>query len=197
MRTRLATQMTFVVLFTVGCAALPPQACNAPEGVRTYEAANIHEQWIDYVWVEVPAADARGTFPGRLFVASADPVGSIVPTMIDLPCEFSSGTKQLDLVPASVDIETDGAGSLKTSYAWGSCARCSECYMKWTFSLDLQGRVSEGALVADVVLNETFHSAPMKILSLRMPEVTQACTQPHIVCRAGGECSAIEFAPRQ
>ena len=50
--------------------------------------------------------------------------------------------------------------------------------MHWTFSLDLNGQLEGGALVADLVLNETFHSGPMKIVSVRMEDVTAACTEP-------------------
>ena len=39
-------------------------------------------------------------------------------------------------------------------------------------SLDLNGQLEDGALVADLVLNETFHSGPMKIVSVRMEDVT-------------------------
>jgi hypothetical protein len=69
--------------------------------------------------------------------------------------------------------------------------------MHWTFSLDLLGSIIGDSLVADIVLNETFHSAPMKIVSLELPEVTQACTQPHITCGLDGECSRIKYGPRE
>jgi len=68
--------------------------------------------------------------------------------------------------------------------------------MLWDFTLDLQGRPAADSLIADLVLNESFHSEPMKIVSLKMPEVTQACTQPRMSCRAGGDCSAIRFDRR-
>ena len=176
-----------------GCAALPAPICDASESVRAYQAAELGEQWIDFVWVEIPRPAAEGNFPGRLFVASADPVGAIVPSMIDLPCKASGSP--VDFGPASVQITFDGAGALKTSYAWKSCAACSECYMQWTFSLDLKGHVEEGFLLADLVLNETFHSAPMRIVSLKMPELTQACAEPHVSCQAGGGCNKIKFEP--
>lgn len=191
------TQLACFALLLVGCASLASPECEAPETVRVYQAADIDEQWINFVWVEIPGSVAEGTFPGRLFVASADPVGAVVPSMIDLPCQLSSADDAVAFSPAPVEIEFQGSGNFKTSYAWKSCAQCSECYMQWTFSLDLQGHVDEGFLVADLVLNETFHSAPMKIVSLKMPEVTQACTQPHVSCRPGGDCSAIRFEARR
>jgi len=190
----LAAELACSAALIAGCAALPAPVCEASESVRVYQAADIGEQWIDFVWVEIPSLAAEGTFPGRLFVASADPVGAIVPTMIDLPCQASGSP--VDFAPASVQITFDDAGALKTSYAWKSCAACSECYMQWTFSLDLQGKVEEGFLLAGLVLNETFHSAPMQIGRLKMPEFTQACSEPHLSCRAGGECDTIKFEPR-
>ena len=77
--------------------------------MRVFEAADIGEQWIDYVWVEIPAPASEGVQPGRLFVASADPVGAIVPTMIDLPCADGP----VDYAPASVDLEFDADGQLQ------------------------------------------------------------------------------------
>jgi hypothetical protein len=166
--------------------------------VRVFEAAGIGEQWIDYVWVEVPAVFTAGTYPGRLFVASADPVGAIVPTMIELPCADGP----VDYAPASVDLQFDAHGNFKTSYGWKSCAACSECYMQWTFSLDVEGQVEGEALLAGLVLNETFHSGPMKLVTLEMPEVTKACEaprgpgEPHMSCDSAGACEDIRFDPR-
>ena len=192
---RLVAALLCSAALIAGCAAFPAPVCKASDSVRVYQAANIGEQWIDFVWLEIPSPAAEGTFPGRLFVASADPVGAIVPTMIDLPCQPSGSA--VDFAPASVELTIDRDGLLKTSYPWKSCAACSECYMQWTFSLDVQGKVDQAVLLADLVLNETFHSAPMQILSLKMPEVTQACSEPHLSCQPGGECGRIRFKPRQ
>jgi hypothetical protein len=181
-----------LALLLSACAPLTP-VCEAPADVQVFEAADIGEQWIDYVWVEIPASASEGTHPGRLFVASADPVGAIVPTMIDLPC--APGT--VDYGPASVDLEFVAEGNFKTSYGWKSCAECSECYMLWTFSLDVEGHVEGDALRAELVLNETFHSGPMKLVSLHMPEVTQACTEPHMSCESAGACDDIRFERRK
>jgi hypothetical protein len=231
---RLARLIPLTLALLTACAALPAQPCEVPAGVRVFESANIGEQWIDYVWVELPAhftsnggsaaatvADAHtpgptrtpacpscerpawGTTPpasvpdenalqGRLFVASADPVGAIVPTMIDLPCADGP----VDYAPAAVDLEFDAQGRFKTSYGWRSCAACSECYMHWTFSLDVEGQIEEHALRAELVLNETFHSGPMKLVSLEMPEVKQACGQPSMRCESAGACEDIRFDPR-
>ncbi|HET6845514.1 MAG TPA: hypothetical protein VFH29_01685 [Anaerolineales bacterium] len=142
--------------------------------------------------MQVPRTPAEGTTEGRLFVASADPVGAIVPTMIDLRC----ATAPVEYAPASVEFEIDPQGNLKTSYAWGSCARCSECYMKWTFSLDLNGRLQGGALEADLVLNETFHSGPMKIVTVEMKDVTAACLEPRMSCEPSGSCGEIRYEAR-
>jgi len=186
-----------LALLLAGCASLTGPDCEASDSVRVYQAADIDGQLIDFIWVELPNAAAEGTFPGRLFVASADPAGAIVPTMIDLPCDLSSGASAIGYSPAPVEIEIHAAGSFKTSYSWGSCPRCSECYMHWTFSLDLEGHIADGSLAAKVVLNETFHSAPMEIASLQMTEVTQECAEPYMSCRAGGDCSRVRFEPRQ
>jgi hypothetical protein len=156
------------------CAASQAPACEPSADTRVFEAADIGEQWIDYVWLEIPAAASEGTHPGRLFVASADPVGAIVPTMIDLSC----ADELVDYAPAQVTLEFDAGGGFKTSYGWKSCAACSECYMHWTFSLDVEGQVGEDSLRAELVLNETFHSGPMKLVSLDMPEVTRSCESP-------------------
>jgi len=193
MKSGLAVELACLVVLGLGCASFAHPTCEASKSLHVYQAADLHEQWVNFLWVEIPDSDGAGTFPGRLFVASGDPFGTIVPSMIDLPCQLSSGTQAADLVPAPVEIEFDGAGNLKTSYAWRSCSKCSECYMVWDFELDLQGHKTEEALIADVVLNETFHQHPMQILSLKMPEVTDACTQPHMSCRAGGACSAVRF----
>lgn len=170
--------------------------CASSNSVRVYQASHVQGQLISFVWLEVPRTIGPGRFPGRLFVASAAPVVAIVPTMIDLPCELSAGVGAIDLLPAPVEMVSSADGHLQTNYSWGGCSRCSQCYMSWTFSLDLQGQITNDSLVADLVLNETFHAEPMKIVSLRMPEVTQSCTQPHIVCRAGSKCDPIVFAPR-
>jgi hypothetical protein len=196
MRGLTSTLLACWPLIAAGCGLLPTPTCDAAGTVRVYQATQIKEQWINFLWVEIPASDAAGTFPGRLFVASANPMGAVVPSMIDLPCEVSSSNPVVNYVPAPVEIEFDGAGGVRTSYAWKSCARCSECYMLWDFELDIKGRVSAGSMVADVVLNETFHQHPMQILSLKLPEVTKACTQPHTSCRAGGECSDMKFDRR-
>lgn len=197
MKKRLATQLACAALLVAGCAGLPVARCEAPDSVRVFQAANIGEQWIDLVWVEIPAVSAEGKFPGRLFVASADPVGAIVPSMIDLPCQLASTGGKADLSPAPVEIEFQGTGDMKTSYGWRSCSKCSECYMVWTFSLDLQGQLADGFLVAEMVLNETFHSEPMRIVGLKMPEVTKACTEPQLSCDSGGKCEAIRFEARR
>jgi len=180
-----------LALVLAACTPLAP-LCEAPAGVRVFEAADIGEQWIDYVWVEIPASASEGIQPGRLFVASADPVGAIVPTMIDLPC--ADGL--VDYAPASVDLEFGAEGHFKTSYGWKSCAACSECYMHWTFSLDVEGQAEEDTLQAELVLNETFHSGPMKLVTLDMAEVTRACEQPHMNCDSAGGCEDIRFEPR-
>ncbi len=113
-------------ILVAGCQAAPTPVCSAADTVRVFEAANIAEQWIDYVWLEIPGAPAEDTFPGRLFVASADPVGVIVPTMIDLPCETAGG-QAVQYAPARVDIQFTDDGALQTSYGWKSCARCPMC----------------------------------------------------------------------
>ena len=195
MQARLNTLLVCITLLMAGCASFP--VCQASKSVHVYEAAHIEGEWINYVWVEIPSAATVGTFPGRLFVTSGDPVGAIIPTMIDLPCQVSSPKDAVDLSPAPVEIEFKAADDFKTSYPWRSCAPCSDCYMVWTFSLDLQGHTTEGFLDAKMVLNETFHQYPMTIVNLKMPEVTQSCTQPHISCRAGGECREVRFEPRQ
>ena len=102
----------------------------------------------------------------------------------------------MEYVPAPVEFEF-AAGRFKTSYGWGSCAACSECYMHWTFSLDLEGQLEGGALVADLVLNETFHSGPMKIVSVTMRDVTAACTEPRMTCESNGECGTIKYVGRE
>ena len=69
--------------------------------------------------------------------------------------------------------------------------------MKWTFSLDVDAHMQDGALVADLVLNETFHSGPMKIVTVKMKDVTAACTEPRMTCQPGGECTAIRYEGRE
>jgi hypothetical protein len=87
--------------------------------------------------------------------------------------------------------------------------------MHWTFSLDVDGQIEEHALRAELVLNETFHSGPMKLVSLEMPEVEPACEaprggirppsqapasggagEPHLRCESAGGCEDIRFDPR-
>ena len=68
--------------------------------------------------------------------------------------------------------------------------------MHWTFSLDVEGQVEADTLRAELVLNETFHSGPMKLVTLDMPEVTQACEQPHMSCDSAGGCEEIRLEPR-
>jgi hypothetical protein len=217
------TPAVLFALLLAACAPLAPPRCEPVP--RVYEAREIGQEWIDYVWVELPPEIALdedgtlpdsvetgldGTVPGRLFVASADPVGVIVPTMIDLPC----AGEPVEYAPAPVEFEIEAGTAptgaqygrwspdappperLKTSYGWGSCASCSECYMQWTFSLDLEGQLEDGALVADLVLNETFHSGPMPIVSVTMRDVTAACTEPRLTCEADGTCSAITYEAR-
>lgn len=185
--------------FTSGIQSKP--VCEAPEGVRAFGASNIGEQWIDYVWVEVPfdfAASGRSAqgdslANGRLFVASADPRGAIVPTMVDLICANGA----VDYAPASVEFEVDESGTIRTSYGWKNCAACSECYMQWTFRLDLEGQLEGDALAAQMVLNETFHSGPMKIVSVKMEDVSAACTEPHVRCTPEGDCGEIKSVERR
>lgn len=197
-RPRSSRALLTAAVLLAACAPLAP-ACEPPPDVRAFEAAGIGEQWIDYVWVEIPASAAEGRHPGRLFVASADPVGAIVPTMIDLPCADGP----VEYAPAPVDLEFDGAGNFTTSYGWRSCAACSECYMHWTFSLDVEGHVEQDGLRADLVLNETFHSGPMKLVTLDLPEVTQACNtlrgagEPRMRCESAGACDEIRYEGRQ
>lgn len=214
-----------LILLLTACTSTRPPTCESPSDVRIFEAANIGEQWIDYVWFELPAqigqtagstgnsaatpdcpscerpawgitaaplaASAIGA-QGRLFVASADPVGAIVPTMLDLPCAKAP----VDYAPVPVDLQLSADDSFKASYAWKSCAACSECYMHWTFSLDITGRVEQDVLHADLVLNETFHSGPMKLITLEMADVTPVCTQPRIQCEPSGACEDIRFEGR-
>lgn len=187
--------ITAIVLWACGPK---PAACTPDPSRRAFEATKIGEQWIDYVWIEFPTDIAlsgeseANVVEGRLFVASADPVGAIVPTMIELPCAASP----VDYAPAEVTFDVDGQGVLKTSYAWGSCSSCSDCYMRWTFSLDLTGRVQDGALVADLALNETFHTGPMNVASVRMEDVTAACSEPRLTCQPDGKCGAIRHEGR-
>jgi hypothetical protein len=181
-----------LALLLAACSARPAPICEPPADVRVFQAADIGEQWIDYMWVEIPARASEGIQPGRLFVASADPVGAIVPTMIELPCADGP----VDYTPATVDLEFGTQGNFKTSYGWKSCAACSECYMQWTFSLDVEGHVEEDVLRAELVLNETFHSGPMKLVTLDMAEVTQACEEPRMRCESPGACEEIRFEGR-
>lgn len=187
-RPRSSRALLTAALLLTSCAPLTP-VCEPSPGVRAFQAAEIGEQWIDYVWLEIPASAPEGIHPGRLFVASADPVGAIVPTMIDLPCAGGP----VEYAPAEIEVEFDGEGSFKTSYGWKSCAACSECYMHWTFSLDVEGQVEENSLRADLVLNETFHSGPMKLVSIELSEITQACLAPHLKCESGRTCEEIRF----
>ena len=190
-RPRSSRALLTAALLLTSCTPLTP-ACEPSTGVRAFQAAGIGEQWIDYVWLEIPASTPEGSHPGQLFVASADPVGAIVPTMIDLPCADGP----VDYAPAEIELEFDSEGNFKTSYGWKSCASCSECYMHWTFSLDVEGQVEPDALRAELVLNETFHSGPMKLVSLDMPELTQACEIPHMRCESASACEEIRFEPR-
>ncbi|HEY5984572.1 MAG TPA: hypothetical protein VIU38_13995 [Anaerolineales bacterium] len=190
------SRLIALAILAAGCQIAPAPVCFAADTVRVFEAANVVEQWINYIWLEIPKLTVQGTFPGRLFVASADPVGVIVPTMIDLPCE-TAGEQAVEYVPAPVDIQFTDTDTLQTSYSWKSCARCSECYMQWTFKLDLKGRLGDGSLAADLVLNETFHSGPMKIVSLKLADATLACTEPRLTCRAGGDCNEIRLEARR
>jgi hypothetical protein len=197
MQPRAFLPIASLALLAVSCTSFAIQPCKSSETVRVFQAAHIGQQWIDFAWLEVPRSAGEGTFPGRLFVGSSQPVGAIVPTMLDIPCRITAAAERIDLEPAVVDIEFNAAGDLKTSYPWKSCAPCSECYMVWTFSLDLNGHESDDALEANLVLNETFHAGPMKIVAVTMPEATQACTEPHLLCGAGGDCGDIKFQRRQ
>jgi hypothetical protein len=186
---RRVTSLLVLPALLTACAASQAPVCEPSTATRMFEAANIGEQWIDYVWLEIRASASEGIWPGRLFVASADPVGAIVPTMVDLPCADGP----VDYAPAAVELDFDAEGNFKTSYGWKSCAACSECYMHWTFSLDVEGQVEEDALRAELVLNETFHSGPMRLVSLDMPEVTQVCESPRMKCESSGACEDIRF----
>lgn len=130
-------------------------------------------------------------------MASANPIGAIVPSMIDLPCMLSSPKAVADLSPVAVEIEFQGAGNFQTTYSWKSCSKCSECYMLWKFDLTLQGHRTESSVVAKISLLETFHSYPTKVLTSKLAEVTRACTEPRMTCNAKGACSEISFEPRR
>ena len=112
-----------LAMLLVGCAVTKPPACDVEAGPRAYEAKAIGQEWIDYVWLELPRSPAEGTANGtapssarhvrwsldapsrgRMFVASADPVGAIVPTMIDLSCEAGP----VEYAPAPVEFNVDG-----------------------------------------------------------------------------------------
>jgi hypothetical protein len=195
MRKHLKILSACITLLIAGCTASPPPICDT--SVRVYQAANIDDAWINYVWVEVPLSPSEGTLPGRLFVMSDNPVGTIVPSMIDLPCIFSSSKQVVDIAPAPVDFKFHEAGNFQAGYSWKSCSQCSECYMLWNFDLTLQGHPTDSSLAAEIVVTETFHSQPIEDLTLELSEVTPACTEPHLICRSEGGCDKITFEPRQ
>jgi hypothetical protein len=128
---------------------------------------------------------------------SDNPAGAIVPSMIDLPCIFSSSKQVVDIAPAPVAFEFHEAGNFQASYSWKSCSQCSECYMMWNFDLTLQGHPKDSSLAAEIVVTETFHAQPIEDLTLELQEVTQACTEPHMICQAEGGCNEVTFEPRR
>jgi hypothetical protein len=196
MHTHLKILFACIALLIAGCTASPPRICDT--SVRVYQASNIDDAWINYVWVEVPLSASEGNLPGRLFVTSGKPTGAIVPSMIDLPCVFSSSIQEADLAPAPVEFEFQEAGNFQTTYSWKSCSKCSsECYMLWNFDLTLQGHPTDSSLAAKIVVTETFHAEPIEDFTLELHEVTQACTEPHMICRAEGGCSEVTFEPRR
>jgi len=195
MRKPLPLLSACIALLIAGCTPSPPPVCDT--SVRVFQAANIDDAWINFVWVEVPLSASEGTLPGRLFVVSDNPTGTIVPSMIDLPCAFSASKQEVDFAPAPVEFEFQQAGNFQTSYSWKSCSQCSECYMLWNFDLTLQGHPTDSSLAAEIVVTETFHAQPIEDLTLELHEVTKACTEPHMICRAEGGCSQVTFELRQ
>jgi hypothetical protein len=196
MRKLLTILSACIALLIAGCTSSPPQVCDT--SVRVYQAANIDDAWINFVWVEVPLSASEATLPGRLFVMSDNPVGTIVPSMIDLPCAFSPSKQVVDIAPAPVKFEFHEAGNFQAGYSWKSCSICSsECYMMWNFDLTLKGHPTDSSLAAEIVVTETFHTEPIEDLTLELHEVTQVCTEPHMICRAEGGCNEVTFEPRR
>jgi len=69
--------------------------------------------------------------------------------------------------------------------------------MQWTFTLVLQGHAAEGSLDAKLVLNETFHSYPMNILSGEYAGGHAGVhgSRTRFAAR-DGDCSKISLSPR-
>lgn len=179
----------------VACGIAPIADAFVPPDINVYQARDIDNQQINFVWIELPSSLDLGTNNLRIFMARTDPPGMLVPTETELPCIIQSENDYLDIRPVTLSFEYDGR-QLVGNYTWKACASCVECYMDWETSMEIVGILEQDKMDLSIGIRHMGHNIQDDYLRIELRQEKPSSKEPRILCRRTNDCMDMEFAPR-
>jgi hypothetical protein len=181
--------------FLVACGKLPISDKLIPQNVNIYQAHDIANRQINFIWIELPSSLDLGINQLRVFMARTDPPGMLIPTESELPCIIQADNVYLDLRPATLPFEFDGS-QLAGSYQWMACASCVECYMNWETTLEIVGTIEQDKMVLSIGVRHMGHNIQDDFLRVELWPEEPRTREPRIQCRRANDCREVEFVQR-
>jgi hypothetical protein len=181
--------------FLVACGSAPITDGFVPPDISVYQAHDIANRQIHFIWIELPSNLNLGTNDIRVFIARTDPPGMLVPTETELPCIIQYENDYLDIRPVTLPFEYDGS-QLSGSYDWKACASCVECYMDWETTMEIVGAMEQNKIALTIGIRHMGHNVQDDFLRTELWPEKLSSQEPRILCRRSNDCKNIEFAPR-
>ena len=181
--------------FLVTCGRAPIADGFVPPDISVYQAHDIANRQINFIWIELPSNLNLGTNDIRVFMARTDPPGMLIPTETELPCIIQSENEYQDLRPVTLPFEFDGR-QMVGSYTWKACASCVECYMDWDTTMEIVGTMKQDKMDLAIGIRHMGHNIQDDFLGIDLWTEEPSSREPRILCRRSNDCMNMEFAPR-
>lgn len=182
-------------LVLVACGGTPFKGGILLSDTSVFQAQDIDNRQIQYVWIELPSNLNLGSNETRVFIARLDPPGMWVPTEPELPCITHSESEYIDLRPVPLGFEFDGK-QLMGSYTWNACASCIECYMDWDTTMEIVGTVRQDKIDLSIGIRHMGHNIQDNYIQIELQRESPNSKEPRILCRRSFDCKDVEFVPR-
>ena len=181
--------------FLVACGKSPSVNGGVPSDTSIYQAHDIANRQIHFIWIELPSSLNLGSNEIRVFMARTDPPGMLVPMETELPCLIQSDNEYLDLRPVTLPFEFDGR-QLVGSYTWNACASCVECYMDWDTTMEIFGIMEQDKIALSIGIRHSGHNIQDDYLQIELRREKPSLMEPRILCRRSSDCKNLEFVSR-
>ncbi len=178
------------------CSGAPSDEGNIPTGVSIYQAQDIDNRQIHFIWLELPTSLAMGSNEVRVFMARTDPPAMLVPTETELPCIVQSEDEYLEFGPVTLPFEFDGV-QLEGSYVWSACPSCEDCYMDWDTTMEIIGTMDQDKMDLGIGIRHMGHNILDDFFRIELGPEQPTSMEPSIQCRRTADCMGVEFVPRQ